>query len=120
MFTKANQIPKTPKTEMIFEKETQKKCKINKKKLLCLNTYNPHVLSWVLSLYKYFVFYGSVLQNKAHCLLLSDVSLWLDSFAIPMPFFMMGDTGRVFVTEATPLALEMVQSKAQHNSHEDD
>lgn len=48
MFTKANQITKRPKTEMLFEKETQKKLQHKQRKISCLSTCCPHVLSWVL------------------------------------------------------------------------
>lgn len=41
-------LQKRPKTEMLFEKETQKKTQHKQRKISCLNTCCPHVFSWVL------------------------------------------------------------------------
>lgn len=111
MFTKANQIAMRPKTEMLFEKETQKKTQHKQSKISCLNTRCPHVLCWLLLYINKYVFYGSMLQNKAYCLLLS-------LGVICYTYVIFHDaTWRVFVTEAAPLASEIVQSNVQHNSH---
>lgn len=91
-------LQRDQKQRCYLRKKPRRKCNINKERYH-VSIQSAHICS-VRFFFIQIVFYGSMLQNKAYCLLLSDVSSLVESFAIPMSFSM--------GFHATPLALEMV------------